>query len=134
MADIDDYVDDASIADGAELWRRIPSWHFIYDENLGRMRPSTAAFEDHPNRSPMSVLLADVIFRGGRDAASLVEAFPGFAIAAITAGVARSCQQGIAREPLEEEPAHAVIFGRKTDGVKKRLAKAARWVLPPESR
>jgi hypothetical protein len=68
MADIDDYVDDASIADGAELWRRIPSWHFIYDENLGRMRPSTAAFEDHPNRSPMSVLLADVIFRGGRDA------------------------------------------------------------------
>jgi hypothetical protein len=34
------------------LWRRIPPFHFFFDENLGRNRPSTAAFEDHPDGTP----------------------------------------------------------------------------------
>ena len=125
------YADDPKIDDGAELWRRIPSWHVVYDQNLERLRPSSAAFEDHPNGSPMSVILGDDVLRDGRTAASLMQSFLGFSLAAITAGITRSCQQGVAREPLAEEPAHAVVFGRKTDSVKKRLAKSADWILPP---
>ena len=54
----DHYSDDPTIPDDAELWRRIPPWHFFHDANLGQIRPWSAAFEDHPNGSPMSVLLA----------------------------------------------------------------------------
>lgn len=125
------YADDPTILDRASLWRRIPSWHVVYDQNLQRLRPSSAAFEDHPNGSPMSVILGDDVLQEGRTAASLMRPFPGFALAAITAGIARSCQQGVAREPLPDEPAHAVVFGRKTESVKRRLAKSANWVIPP---
>lgn len=46
------YAGDPTILDSADLWRRIPSWHIVYDQNLQRLRPSSAAFEDHPNGSP----------------------------------------------------------------------------------
>lgn len=127
------YADDATIRDDAELWRRIPPWHIVYDENRGRLRASSAAFEDHPNGSPMSIVLGDDILRDGRSAQAIVHAFPGFAIAAFTAGLARSCQQGIAREPLDDEPAHGVVFGRKTGSIKRMLAKSSHWVLAPDA-
>ena len=30
------------------------------------------------------------------------------------------------------EPAHAEVFGKKTDSVRKRFARAAVWVIPPD--
>lgn len=125
------YSDDLTILDEAELWRRIPPWHFVKDENLGQVRPSKAAFDNHPNGSPMSIVLADVVTEAGRGPDAILAGHKEFALAAITAGLARECQQGVAREPLPDEPAHAVVFGKKTDGVKKKLAKRARWVVPP---
>ena len=125
------YRDDPTILDEAELWRRVPSWHFVQDENLGQIRPSKAAFDNHPNGSPMSVVLAHVVAETGRGPDAVLAGHKGFALAAITAGLARECQQGVAREPLPNEPAHAVVFGKKTNGVKKRLARGARWVVPP---
>lgn len=129
----DDFVDDATIDGSAELWRRIPPWHFIMDANLGRMRPSSAAFDDHPDGSPMSVLLAADVIDSGRTPEEALNPFAGFALAAFAAELARSCQQGIARQPLDDEPAHAIVFGRKTDRVKKRFAKECSWVIPPSS-
>jgi hypothetical protein len=38
---------------------------------------------------------------------------------------------GIARDPLPDEPAHALVFGKKTKAVKSRLAKGSSWVVPP---
>jgi hypothetical protein len=58
---------------------------------------------------------------------------PGFALASFKAGLARACQQGIARDPLPEEPAHALVFGHKTKGVRKRLAREATWIVPPST-
>jgi hypothetical protein len=129
-----DYTDDPTIADDAVLWRRIPPWHVIFDANLGRPRPSKAAFEDHPNGSPMSVVLAEEVARSGRAAADVLRGHEDFALAAITAGLARERNQGVARDPVPEEPAHAVVFGRKTESVKRALARGSQWVLPPSSR
>jgi hypothetical protein len=50
-----EYTDDLNIGNEANLWRRIPPWHFFFDENLGRTRPSKAAFEDDDSGHPMSV-------------------------------------------------------------------------------
>jgi hypothetical protein len=126
-----EYRDDPAILDEADLWRRIPPKHFVKDDNLGQVRPSSAAFENHPNGSPMSVVLADAVIASSRAPDAVLTGHEGFALAAITAGLARECEQGIAREPLPDEPAHAVVFGKKTNSVKKRLAKGSRWVVPP---
>ena len=126
MAD-DGPFDDPSIPDDAELWRRIPPWHFYFDEKLGRLRPSKAAFEDDGDGSPMSVVLA---FDAGPPESVLV-GHARFALATITAGLVRICGQGVVRDPIPDEPAHAVVVGRKTDSIKRRFAREARWVVPP---
>ena len=81
-----EFTEDKSIGDEEVLWRRIPPWHLIFDENLGRTRPSKAAFDDHPNGSPMSILLAAAVLESGRSAEQVLDAHNGFAMAAITAG------------------------------------------------
>ena len=76
----------------------------------------------------MSVTLAHVISSRPED---VLSAFPGFALASLSAGLARSCQQGVAREPTQEEPAHAVVFGSKPRSVRDELAKGSSWVIAP---
>ena len=125
------YADDLTIGNEAGLFRRISPCHFVSDENSGGLRPSSAAFDDHPNGSPMSVVLADALAATGRCPDDLLARYAGFALAMTTAGLARECRQGVAREPLEDEPAHGVVFGRKTKPVKRKLATGACWVIPP---
>lgn len=125
------YTDDLTIANDAHLWRRIPPWHFIFDGNIGRLRPSKAAFDDDDDGHPMSVVLADLVTASGRGSAHVLQGHDGFALAQITAGLARSKQQGVQRDPLFEEPAHALVFGNKTDSVKKTFAKGCTWIVPP---
>lgn len=123
----DAHSDDPTISDEAELWRRIPPWHFVRDENTQRVRPSSAAFDDHPDGSPMSVLIAE---EAGAPNPVLAN-YEGFALASITAGLARMCKQGVARDPTPNEPAHALLFGKKSNSVRKQLAKQSHWVIAP---
>lgn len=125
------YVDDHSIPNGAWLLRRIPRCWFYLNENTREWRPSSAAFDDHPNGTPMSVFLSDLLAETGRRPADLLAGHTGFALAMVTAGLARQCRQGVAREPLEQEPAHAVVFGKKTKSVMRAFARGATWVIPP---
>ena len=125
------HVDDPTISDAAELWRRISPKHFVLDENRNLVRPSSAAFDDHPNGSPMSVFLADEVTQTGRGPLAVLANHHGFALASITAGLARACGQGVARDPLPHESAHGVVFGRKTDSVRRTLAMGSRLVVSP---
>jgi len=119
------YQDDPTILNEDALWRRIPPWHFIRDDNAGRTRPSSAAFDEYD----MSVVIA----KNSRGSESALANHVGFALAAITAGLARDNGQGVASDPTTEEPAHGIVFGNKTKTIKKRLAGAAEWVIPPPS-
>jgi hypothetical protein len=65
------YEDDLTVADEEDLWRRIPRWWIIENRDTGGWRVSSAAFEDHPNGSPMSVFLSTVIRVGGRSPESV---------------------------------------------------------------
>lgn len=58
----DNYRDDPAILNDAQLWRRIPPWHLVNDQNLGTVRPSSAAFDNDPDGRPMSILTGG---RGG---------------------------------------------------------------------
>lgn len=128
------YTDDSTIPNHAALWRRIPPGWFVYDENLDGWRPSSAAFQDHPNGTPMSVSLADIVVKTDRGPRDVLKGHIGFTLASITAGLARENGQGVAREPLPEEPAHGVVFGRKTKHIRKRLARGSEWVIRPPDR
>ncbi|MBM4092888.1 MAG: hypothetical protein FJ276_26295 [Planctomycetes bacterium] len=125
------YVDDLTISDASPLWRRIPPWHFVFDQNLGRVRPSTAAFEDHPDGTPMSVVLGDEVLGAAREPQSVLTGHEGFGLVTFPAKVARANGQAIVRKPLDAEPAHAEVFGKKTTAVKKAFVKASEWIVRP---
>ena len=97
------YRDDPTIPNEAELLRRIAPWHFVPDDNLSRLRPSSAAFDDDKD-GPMSVTLADELRQEGRSLDSALAGYTDFALASITAGLARECQQGIVRDPKMNLP------------------------------
>lgn len=126
-------VDDATITDDAELWRRIHSTWIVPDRNTGSVRLSSAAFDNSSDGTPTSVLLADLVRETGRTAEDVIAKFDQHALASITAGRARDCKQGVARDALPNEPAHAYVFGRKTKLLKRCLARHAEWVIPPAS-
>lgn len=128
MAD-QSYADDPTIADDAALWRRIhPTWA-VADENLGGLRVSSAAFENSPDGSPTSILIAETVRATGRGPEDVVH--EGYGLASLTAGHARECGQAVARDPLPDEPAHGLLAGSKTKSVRKRLAAAAAWIISP---
>jgi hypothetical protein len=124
-------IDDLTIDDDEKLLRRIPPWHFYFDKNLGRHRPSSAAFEDHPDGSPMSVHLQSVLVAHGLAVESILVGHDGYAIAGISVELARANGQGIIRKPRENDPAHAEVFGPKPQGLRKKFAKSADWVIAP---
>ena len=123
-APIPNYQDDPTIGHDVSLWRRVNPIHFV-KENNGTVRPSSAAFQDHPNGTPMSVVIAAecTIERA-------LAGYTGFGIVAITAGLARQYGQGIMRTPQPNEPAHADVFGPKPKNVTRSLAKGSVWVVP----
>lgn len=132
-SDPDPYEDDATISDDAQLWRRIPPNHILPDKNRGGLRISSAAFDNHHNGTPMSVVLGDDVVASGRDPSSIIAGHVGFCLASVTAGLARSLNQGIARHPLPEEPAHGEVFGKKTRAVRKQFSREAVWIVGPKA-
>jgi hypothetical protein len=127
-----EYKDDPSILDNDELWRLIilPLW-ITFDKNLGRMRPTSQAFQDPRDGTPMSVLLADDLLKSGGTPDTALSGHAGYALASVTAGLCRECSQKVARDPTPNEPAHGVVVGKKTGSVRNQLAREARWIVPP---
>ncbi len=121
--------DDPTIPDDAVLWRRVPPNFYVPDERLGRSRPSSMAFENSRDGSPMSVVLASE----ARSVEAVLQGHEGYGLVAITAGLARACGQVVTRDPLPEEPAHALVAGAKTSAVKKRFAREARTIVEPSA-
>jgi hypothetical protein len=113
----DEYADDATIPDEAELWRRIPPWWFHHDAALDRPRPAKAAFDDDRDGNPMSVVIA----AESRGPQTVLAGHVGFALVSFTAALARQCNLRVVRAPTTDEPAHALVVGRKTDSIKRRL-------------
>lgn len=126
------HVDDTSICNSAELWRRIHPRQIVPDQNRHRMRPSSAAFSDSSDGTPMSVLRASLVARSRRDEFSILRQYPGEALAAFTAGIARRLHQGVEPDPLPDESAHAYIFGPKPKHIKRALATKSIWVVEPD--
>jgi hypothetical protein len=103
-----------------------PYW-WVPDGNLGGRRLSTQAFEDSKDGTPMSVIIRDQTM----DTSSVLRGLPRFGLAAFTAAKARACAQRIIRDPMPEEPAHALVVGRKNPVAKRCLLAAAMLLVEP---
>ncbi len=78
----------------------------------------------------MSVFVADILLAEGKGARSILEGHDGYAVAGITAQLARDLGQHIVLAP-EEGLGHAHLVGQKDKKTRRRFAKAATWVVPP---
>ena len=123
-------VDDLSIDDADPLWRRIhPKW-YVPDGRGGR-RLSSAAFENSPDGSGMSVTLGREAEAEGGSPQAAVERFPGYGLASLVARRCRELDQTLQRDPTEEDPHHALVNGKKTKRIQRELAKAASLLVDP---
>ena len=127
----DAYRDDPTIRDADPLWRRVHPHQQVVDENSGEIRPSSAAFKDHPDGSPMSIHLGRDALEAGYRPEDVLVGHDGYALAGLTAGLARDHEQGVAREPLADQIAHGIVFGPKGKRIRKALVRGATWVVPP---
>lgn len=124
--------DDPSVRNKCKLLRRIQikKDFVVWDDNLNRLRPSSASFRDHPDGSSMSIVLGDDLDEAGRNYSEVLNDHSNFALATITAELARENNQMIVRDPLKEEPAHGLVVGKKR-GADSKMAKAAQWIISP---
>jgi len=54
-----------------------------------------------------------------------------YAIASFTMAAAREKGLGVVLNPLDDNPDHLLIIGKKTGSTRSALAKQSSWVVPP---
>lgn len=79
----------------------------------------------------MSVFLEDVIVEDGRAPESVLVGYETNGLIALTAGWVRSFRQGVIRDPIPEEIAHALVMGQKNSNTRRKLARQYEWVVQP---
>ena len=127
-----EYVDDPAISDDENLWRRVHHKHIINDENRGRVRPTSAAFRDSSDGSPMSALRAKVVNETARRPEDVLDANHPY-LASMRVQMLRSRELGIdpRKHMGHEDPAHVYVFGNKTKSTRAAIAENAEWVIGP---
>lgn len=118
----DDEYDDPSIADDVRVLRRIHPTLVVFGD--GGPRPQSGAFDNSPDGTGTSVDIWEADWGPG----DTLRDHEGFYLVQLTVGDLRQNELGICRFPLENNPHHAHIQGRKTSSRKRRLARAAKWV------
>lgn len=97
------WEDDPTIPDDEILWRRVPPSEVKYD-TAGRPFPKSSNFKQ--GTPPLSVNIASLSTEE-----LTLQNYEGFLIAAFTAGQARSLGCKIVRQPLPDNPSHALVVG-----------------------
>jgi hypothetical protein len=123
------FDNDPTIAGNERLLRRIHPQQLVPDErNAGKRRVSSGAFRDEE----LSIVIESTLLKSGRQPIDLLQAYERYSLVAITAAKARSHDQSVARDPIPDEPAHGVVFGRKKKCAGS-LADSASWVVPSDA-
>jgi|HubBroStandDraft_6_1064221.scaffolds.fasta_scaffold2690548_1 hypothetical protein len=117
-------VDDAAIANDVVLWRRIyASW--IHKQEP---RPTSFAFRTQRDEH-LSMYISNET-----TAERLLAGYDNCRIASLIVGFLRSIDYGVARDPVEGDNSHVLVFpltSRKSEGFKKDarlMAEESKWV------
>jgi hypothetical protein len=112
------------ISDDDALLRRIHPLQIVEDKNLGRRRPSSAAFTD-PELSTDSEALLE---KHGLDSSFCIQNHAGYSLARVEVQFARASGMEVTNTPKERNPAHTDVIGKKTEATQRKFAKHATWV------
>lgn len=128
--------DDPTIDDETSLYRRLHSTQIVWDDNRGRLRPTSNAFKD-PN---LSVGLGDTMGQLALSPEWMLREDPEHQLGAVTAAIARELKQAVYRDPLVghpkygDDPAHGIVEGRKKGSRANAFVDACElMVLQPEA-
>ncbi len=75
----------------------------------------------------MSVILA----RSGRDPIEVLAHYDGYGLVALDIAELSELEQQVIRDPVPEEPDHALVVGKKTRPTRRQMAALCRWVIRP---
>ena len=78
------------------------------------------------------MVLGDTLAEEGRSSREALTGHPEFFLVAITAADAEEQDQEVKRTPLETEPAHGDVIGKKPKRVARALRDRAEWVVAPK--
>lgn len=118
--------DDVSIRDEERLLRRIRPGDIYFDTVSNQFRPQSNCF-----RSTTDIISVHIASLTSPEA--VLSEYPAFSLIEITAGELRSFHCILVRDPLENDVAHALVFGeapggRMSKGQAKTIVKHCRWV------
>ncbi|MBW8000438.1 MAG: hypothetical protein FVQ80_00245 [Planctomycetes bacterium] len=119
----DSLTDDIpQVDDGEMLFRKLTVRGWIVKKGDGAIRPSSAVFISRFD--PISVDIASKT----TPEESIKEAF---ALVGLIAGLPKSLGCPVVEDPIEGNPAHALIKGKITKSKARQLATASSWIIPP---
>ena len=123
-------IDDVSIGDDERLLRRIRPDHVVVEPATAQRRPSSATF-----RSKSNIVSVDLASMTTTERA--LQKYPHHALIEIDVGAVRSLGCKVVRNPLPDNPAHALLYGNGPDGritksQAREIVSRCRWV-PVES-
>lgn len=128
--------DDSSISGATRLYRRLHPTQLVWDDNEGRLRPTSNAFKGEV----LSVNIGDEMERRGLGIDFVLRFDPNHHLASVAAALARELQQHVWREPLVghpkygDDPTHGNVEGRKKGARASAFAKQAEVdLIRPES-
>lgn len=132
--------DDTSIENDVFLWRRInPTW--ILDDDKGNKVISSQAFQNAPLKKHEEIMVPakykhspalSVAFAEKTNSDDYLSKTPGYYLVKFTAGEVRKLNQTVQETPLNDEPAHGSVIGKKKSRTVKDGFKAiSKWVIGP---
>jgi len=109
------------ILDQDDLYRRVPD---VWLKGDGKV--SSAAFQNTTNSDDMSVDLARLT-----TPQTTVSEYPTCGVASFRAALARQLGQKVLHAPILGNPAHSMVRGKKSHGIRREFGKGAKVILLP---
>lgn len=119
-------IDDPTVNDDERLWRRVHPNQIIWDEDIKNYRPSSAVFRPS---GEMSVDIASLT-----TPEAVLSDYPQHSLVEFTAGVARKEGCIVVRDPLPDNPSHALVRGKNPEGhltksQAKNIQQNSKWII-----
>lgn len=122
---------DLTIIDGERLFRRIPIYQIVRDDDTGLARFSSGAFKD----KELSINIESALMENGGAVDDCLRGHQGYKLASLTAGVARQYSQIVCRDPIPPDNlSHGLICGAKSSRrIYEGLRDSAQWIIPNQA-
>jgi len=112
---------DPFIFDNDILYRRIPPWQI----NPTKNRPNSDAFGSVELSVDVAQLTTPQITMAP---VSDQPDFNNWLLASFPAGVPRALSQLVYMKPCPDNPAHAIVWGKKRLSIRRKIARACEWI------